>query len=128
MCRKTRKDHGLDEPLAMLQLTSSLAMKRTENIPAKNVLESLKINEPKEKLPIKSQVEGRKGKKLLNDEDRIIKCRNELQTVAETEGLDVSEISTLCDCTVDTDSVQSRSDLEDEVKWVKDGFVNGEKF
>ena len=128
MCRKTRKDHGLDKPLAMLQLTSSLAMKRTENIPAKNVLESLKINEPKEKLPIKSQVEGRKGKKLLNDEDRIIKCRTELQTVAETEGLDVSEISTLCDSNVDTDSVQSRSDLEDEVKWVKDGFVNGEKF
>ena len=99
----------------MLQLTSLLAMKRIENIPTEDGLESLKVNESKENLSIKSQVGDTKGRKLSNDEDRNIKYRNALQTVAETEGWDVPEISKSCDSICDTDSVQSRSDLEHKV-------------
>ena len=88
MCKKLTQDYGLNESLAKLQLTSILAMKRIENIQKKDGLEFLRINESKENLHIKSQVEDRQGRKLSNDEDRIIKCRNELQTVAETKRLD----------------------------------------
>ena len=127
VCKKLSKDHGLEESIAMLQLTSLLAMKKIENIPTKDGLESLKINESKVKLSIKSQVEDSKGRKLSNDEDRIIKCRNELQTVAETERLDIPEISKSCGSICDTDSVQSRSDLEEEVKCLHDGLDDGKK-
>ena len=85
----------------------------------------MKINESKVKLSTRRQVEDIKGRKRSNDEDRIIKCRNELQTVAEAERLDIPEISKSCDSTCDTDSVQSRSDLEEEVKWLHDGLDDG---
>ena len=123
-----KKDHGLDEAFAMSQLTSLLDMKRIENVPTKDGLESLKISESKENLSVKSRTEDRTCRKLSNDEDRIIKCRNELQTVAETEGFDVAEISKSYDSICDTTSVQGRSDLEDVVKWVEDGFMDGEKY
>ena len=126
--RMIKKDHGLDEAFAMSQLTSLLDMKRIENVPTKDGLESLKISESKDNLSVKSRTEDRTCRKLSNDEDRIIKCRNELQTVAETEGFDVAEISKSYDSICDTTSVQGRSDLEDVVKWVEDGFMDGEKY
>ena len=129
VCKKFSKDYGLEQSLAMLQLTSLLAMKQIENVPTKDGLESLKINESKVKLSIKSQLEDRKGRKLSNDEDRIIQCRNELQTVAETERLDIPEISKSCVSIgdTDTDSVQSQADLEEEVNWLHDGLDDGKK-
>ena len=65
--------------------------------------------------------------KTVNDEDRIIKCRNELQTVAKTEMLNTPEISKLRNSICDTGCVQSRSDLEDEIKWSLNGFFDGKK-
>ena len=88
-------------------------MKRIENIPTKHGLESLKISESKENLSIKCQVEDRKGRKLSNDENRISKCQNELQTVAETEGFDVPEINKSYDSICDTNGVQGPSDLNE---------------
>ena len=108
-----KKDHGLDDSFAITQLTSPLAMKRIENIPTKHGLESLKISESKENLSIKCQVEDRKGRKLSNDKNRISKCRNELQTVAETEGFDVPEINKSYDSICDTNGVQGSSDLNE---------------
>ena len=128
VCKMLKKHHDLDESFAMSQLTSLLAMKRVENIPTKDGLESLKISESKEKLSIKSKVEDRKGRKLSNDEDRIIKCRNELQAVAEIEGFDVPEISKSYDSICDTNSVQDRSDIEGVARWVENGFMDGEKY
>ena len=55
--------------------------------------------------------------------------QNELQTVAETERLDIPEISKSCVGIgdTDTDSVQSQADLEEEVNWLHDGLDDGKK-
>ena len=56
-----------------------MATGKIENIPTKEGVESLRIDEAKANLHVESQEQNGKGRKLSNDEDRIIECRNELQ-------------------------------------------------
>ena len=85
VCEKLSEAHGLDKSLAILQITSMLATGKIENIPTKEGLESLRIDESKVNLYVKSQVDNGKGRKLSNDEIKIIECRKELQAIAEAD-------------------------------------------
>ena len=70
--KKLSKQYGLDESPAMLQLTSMMATGKIENVPTKEGLESLRIDEAKVNLHVESQEENGKGRnqtmrtKLLN--------------------------------------------------------------
>ena len=113
--KKLSKQYGLDESPAMLQLTSMMATGKIENVPTKEGLESLRIDEAKVILHVESQEENGKGRKLSNDEDKIIECRNELQAVAEAEQekLVSSEKGKSCDSDMESNS-DNDSDMESD--------------
>ncbi len=133
VCEKLSEAHGLDKSPAMLQLTSMIATGRIGNIPTKEGLESLRIDETKVNLYLESQVENGKSRKLSNDEVRIIECRNELQAVAEAERQVSADNDQSCDSDMesdsdsDTESIPSESVLDRERNWLQDGLVCSQK-
>ena len=92
-----------------------MATGKIENVPTKEGLESLRIDEAKVNLHVESQEENGKGRKLSNDEDKIIECRNELQAVAEAEQekLVSSEKGKSCDSDMESNS-DNDSDMESD--------------
>ena len=142
--KKLPKQYRLDESPFMLQLTSMMATGKVENIPTKESLESLRIDNAEVNLHVESQDQNGKGRKPSSDEDKVIERRNQLQAVAEAEQekLVSCKKGKLCDSDKesngdsdsdmesdrDTESIQSGSDSEGEIKCLQDGLVSGQNF
>ncbi len=107
ICSELSKSHGLDKDTAKLQITMMLATNKIEN-KGKNGSESLKIVDNVSEYP-------KKQKKLLQDEDRLVTCQQELQAVANAESDSKTQVTGEADDSSET-SEKDEHDVDCEAE------------